>query len=249
MASTRRVTPLRIIDPEPAHCSTERRYELLGQAQFFAHLPAEKLGAVNERFREVHYEQGAWIWHPGDDATEMFIVAAGQVKLVQHGAEGKDVVLRFAGPGDLIGESAAIGHTTYVTGAQAQTDCCLLRVESNDFQHLLKAEPSIALEVLQFAGEQLEDARQTIRSLSTKSVEQRIASVLLQLAEKHGEQSEHGLLIQLPLPQQDLAAMTGTTVETVSRILTQFKEQNLVQTGRRWVAIVDENGLTDVIHA
>ncbi len=243
---SRRTTPLREVSPELAHCSTERRHELLGQAQFFDHLSEEALGAVNTHFREVHYEPGEWIWHPGDPAAEMFVVAAGQVKLLQHGADGKDVLFSFATSGDLIGGLAAVGNTIHPDGAQAHTPCCLLRVERDAFQQLLQSEPSIALKVLNFAGNQLEQARQSIRGLSSETAEQRIARTLLDLAQKHGEDHEDGRLIQLPLPQQDLAAMTGTTTETVSRVLSQFRQQNLVTTGRRWVAVSNEAGLRAV---
>src|SRR5690625_5933322 len=74
-APTRRSSPLREVSPELAHCSTERRFELLGQAQFFSHLSEAELTEVNGRFQEVHYGAGDWIWHPGDEAREMFIVA------------------------------------------------------------------------------------------------------------------------------------------------------------------------------
>lgn len=240
---TRRTSPLREVSPELAHCSTERRFELLGQAHFFSHLSEAELTEVNSRFQEVHYGAGDWIWHPGDEAREMFIVAAGQVKLLQHGADGKDVLFSFAGTGDLIGGLAAVGDTSHPDGAQAHTECCLLRIMQPDFQELLQRQPGIALKVLEFAAEQLEQARATIHGLSSSTAEQRIARALLRLLEKHGEEHEDGQLIQLPLPQQDLAAMTGTTVETVSRVLSQFRHNGLVTTGRRWVAVTDEAGL------
>lgn len=248
-AIPRRTSPLREVSPELAHCSTERRFELLGEAPFFDHLDEAALQAVNERFREVHYDAAEWIWHPGDPASEMFVVAAGQVKLLQHGAGGKDVLFSYAGTGDLIGGLAAVGNTHHPDGAQAHTACCLLRIRREDFQQLLEAEPTIALKVLNFAGSQLEQARESIRGLSSETAEQRIARTLLSLLERHGEEHEQGRLIQLPLPQQDLAAMTGTTIETVSRVLSEFRRQGLITTGRRWVAVSDEAGLARLTEA
>ncbi len=230
---------MRDVSPELAHCSTERRHELLGQTQFFSQLDETGIDRVNELFREVHYSQGDWVFRQGDPAAEMFVVAAGQVKLLQHGAEGKDVLFELAAAGDLIGATAAIGNTTYADAAQAHTDTCLLRIASKDFQSLLQEEPGIALKVLAFAGAQLEQARSQVQGLTSATAEQRLARTLLKLADRHGEQGEDGVLIQLPLPQQDLAAMTGTTVETVSRILGQFRRDGLIASGRRWVAVSD----------
>lgn len=239
MSNIRRQSPLRDFSAELAHCSTERRHELLGQTSFFSHLPAQGLDDVNQYFREVHYAAGDWIYHPGDPADGMFVVAAGQVKLLQHGADGKEVVFHLAAAGDLIGAMAAIRNTSYTDGAQAHSDCCLLQIARDDFQGLLERHHGITMKVLEFAGAQLEQAQESISGLSGGTAEQRITRTLLRLAERHGEQGENGLLIQLSLPQQDLAAMTGTTIETVSRTLSQLKQQDLITSGRRWIAIND----------
>lgn len=239
-SSQRRHTPLRDVAPELAHCSIDRRFELLKQARFFAHLAGAALEDVNSRFQEVHFQQDEWLWHQGDAADHLYVIAAGQVKLLQHTAEGKDVLLDLAAPGELIGGLAAFGNTSYDGAAQAHTDCCVLRVTTQAFQQLLELHPTITLQVLEFAGSQLQLAREAIRGLSVDTVEQRLARTLLRLAEKHGEADEEGVLIQMPLPQQDLAALTGTTVETVSRVLSQFRSRGLIRSGRRWVALSDQ---------
>ncbi len=240
---SRRTTPLRDVSEELQHCSIERRFELLSQAQFFSQLPDGAMGEANRAFREVHFAQHEWIYHFGDPAERMYIIAAGQVKLTRQGPDGTEVLLQLAAPGDLIGGLAAIGNNAYADGAQAHTDCCLLGIASSDFRNLLQKHPDVTMKVLEFAGNQLRQARDAIRSLSTGSTEQRIATTLLQLAARYGEESDGMLLIQTPLPQNDLAGMTGTTVETVSRTLSRFRRDGLVKTGRGWIGVTDEGGL------
>jgi CRP-like cAMP-binding protein len=92
-------------------------------------------------------------------------------------------------------------------------------------------------------AERLQTAHETIRQLSAFPVERRIASVLLKLSEKLGEAHDEGLLIQVPLARQDLADMAGTTVESASRVMSQFQKQGLIRSGRQWVAITDLAGL------
>ncbi len=249
MAAPRRRSPIRDVSSDLAHCSTERRLELISQAGFFSHLdPADKQ-KVNELFREVHFAKGEWVYHPGDPALDLFIVAAGQVRLVQTGPGGREVLFELAASGDLVGGAAVIAGSSYQDGAQAQTECCLLRIAAADFQALLADLPGIALKVLEFAGSQLEQARSTIEGLAVASAEQRLARTILRLADRHGEEGAEGLLIQLPLPQQDLAAMTGTTVETVSRVLAQFRKAGSVTGGRGWLAVTDVAALEDVAYA
>jgi CRP-like cAMP-binding protein len=89
----------------------------------------------------------------------------------------------------------------------------------------------------------LKSSQKKIRHLTTLSVKNRIAHILVMLSEKFGEQTAHGLLLQLPLSRKDLADMAGTSTETASRIMSRFQEDGLITSGRQWVAINDRNRL------
>jgi CRP-like cAMP-binding protein len=93
-------------------------------------------------------------------------------------------------------------------------------------------------------AKRLQKAHEIIRQLSALPVDQRVASTLVRLADKFGQPDEVGFLIQLPLSRQDLAQMTGSTPETVSRVLSEFKREGLIRTGREWVALLDQDALT-----
>src|SRR5690606_3742453 len=125
----------------------------------------------------------------------------------------------------------------------AHTACCVLGIGAEDFQAILQNYPMVATVTLTIMAQRLQAAHETIRQLSAFPVAQRIASVLLKLADKLGEQSAEGLLIQTPLSRQDLADMTGTTLETASRIMSDFQKQGLIRSGRQWVAIADPAAL------
>ncbi len=137
----------------------------------------------------------------------------------------------------------------YTNTAQAQTGVCALSINAGDFRALLDAYPSIALRVLDIMTGRLHSAQDMIRQLSAYPVEQRVAFTLLKLAEKLGEAHDEGLLIRMPLSREDLAAMTGTTTETVSRTLRQFQQSGIVNTGRQWVAIADRERLQALAEA
>ena len=102
------------------------------------------------------------------------------------------------------------------------------------------------MKVLQIVGQRLEESQEIVKQLSVYSAEQRIAAALIRLVKKMGEQKGTGMLIQLPFSRLDLAAMTGTTVETVSRVMSRFSEEGLVTTGRKWVVINDLEGLEQI---
>lgn len=246
--SDRRKSPLKAENFEPEMCSVELRLEILSRVSFFAELSPQDINEVNKLFRERGYMSGDTIYFAGDAAERLYVVASGKVKLIRHTLEGQDVLLDILTPGEFFGSLSALGDDIYPDTAQAQTAACVLGVGAEEFRTILRSYPSVALTVLDRVSERLKTAHEMVRQLSAHSVERRIAYTLLKLADKLGEEGEVGLLIQMPLSRDDLAEMTGTTTETASRVMSQFQKQNLVRSGRGWVAITDGEGLEAIAH-
>jgi len=151
--------------------------------------------------------------------------------------EGDGVLLDMLQPGDFFGNPTTGNRDIYNETAETQTDACILSIRLPDFRDIMNAYPSVAMSVLDITTERLNESRQRIQHLSTLPVTKRIAHILVTLANKFGEEHRRGLLIQLPLSRRDLADMTGTSVETASRIMSQFQDDDLITSGRQWVAI------------
>jgi CRP-like cAMP-binding protein len=211
----------------------------LGKVPFFASLTGAELTQVNALFHEEGYAQGEPVYFSGDPSKQLYVVARGKVKLSRHTLSGQDVILDILARGDFFGTLSILGDEQYQETAQAQTQLCVLGIEAQAFQSLLLRYPVVAVAVLQTTAQRLQAAHETIRQLSAFPVKQRIAFLLLKLAEKLGEPGAQGLLIQLPLSRQELAEMAGTTLETASRILSHFQKRGLIQSGRGWIAIAD----------
>ncbi len=122
----------------------------------------------------------------------------------------------------------------------------MLAVTAQDFQALLRRYPAVAVAALEMVSARLRSSTEVVEQLSAHPVEQRIASALLNLAQRVGERKGNAVLIQMPLSRQDLADMTGTTPETVSRTMAQFRDAGLIRTGRRWTAVLDPAGLEKI---
>jgi CRP-like cAMP-binding protein len=237
--ASRRSTPLRSEDVEPRLCTIHRRLEVLSKVPFFTALSPEDISAINRLFRPEGYTAGETIYLSGDPAKRLYVVATGKVKLLRHTLGGQDVLLDILAPGEFFGSLSILGDDQYADTAQAHTSGCVLGIGAEDFQTILQTYPTVAIATLTIMAQRLQSAHETIRQLSAFPVAQRVASVLLKLAEKLGEQTDEGLLIQMPLARQDLADMTGTTLETVSRVMSDFHKQGLIRSGRQWVAISD----------
>jgi CRP/FNR family transcriptional regulator, nitrogen oxide reductase regulator len=241
-----RKTPLEPEQIEPQMCTLDLRLTILRQLPFFKGLPDQAITEINPLFREQGYEPGETIYFTGDPATRLYVVAAGKVKLLRHAPTGQEVLLDLLIPGDFLGSLPMLGENTYPDTAQAHTICCTLTITDEEFQKILEQHPQVSLALLEIVSHRLQEAREIIHQLSAAPVESRLAATLLKLADKLGEQHDGELLIQLPLSRQDLADMTGATVETVSRIMSQFRKQNLIRSGRGWVAITNRDELATV---
>lgn len=236
---TRRKSPVNLITTEPHACSIDLRLKILGRLPFFAGLPRQVLAAINQRFVEVGYQPGNVIYMAGDPAERLFVVADGKVKLLQHGPNGRNVLLDILATGEFFGNLAALGVALYPDTAQAHTQACILSIRSDAFRQTLDEHPELALKTLQVMAERLNAANRRVLQLSSMPVEKRIASTLLELGRKLGRPKEGLLLVDVPLSRDDLAEMTGTTPETASRVMSQLQTSGVIESGRQWVAIKD----------
>jgi CRP-like cAMP-binding protein len=233
---------------DPAVCSLEYRLKLIGRLPFFRHLSPEAVVKINRLFedRDVTAEQA--IYFEGDPGEYLYIVALGKVKLMRHTSSGREVLLDVLRGGEYFGNLAILGGRGYTETAIAQTRGCVLYISAKNFEQVLHDYPDVTLTVLQAVHQRLEESQEIIKQLSVYTADQRIAASLLRLARKLGEQKQGEVLIQLPFSRQDLAAMTGTTIETVSRVMSRFTGDGLISTGRKWVAIHAPECLEEIVN-
>jgi CRP/FNR family transcriptional regulator, nitrogen oxide reductase regulator len=242
----RRKTPLDIQTTPPNLCTVDLRLRLLADLPFFAGLSPADVAAINQHFREVGFEPDEMIYLAGDPAARMFVVAEGRVKLFQSAANGRNVLLNLLAPGEFFGGLFSLGTEAYVDTAQAQTSACILQVSSDEFRKILDRHPGVAIRVLEVMAQRLQAANERVFLLSTSPVERRVAVTLLKLAGKMGRKRKVGLLIDMPLSRENLADMTGSTPESVSRAISQFQKEGWIATGRMWIALKDLVALQEI---
>ena len=141
---------------------------------------------------------------------------------------------------------AALENTVYPLAAQAVEDCRALAWDSTTLERLMERFPRLAINGLRLVSQRWHELEERYRELATERVERRVAQTLLRLVRQVGQKVEGGVLIDLPLTRQDLAEMTGTTLYTVSRILSRWEQEQLVETGRERVLIRFPHGLARI---
>ena len=223
----------------------ERR-DILQALPFFAGLSERDWEKVVDLFGERQYQKDDYIFLEGEAPEALFIIRTGKVKVLRHSTDGKDVVLRVCGPGNLLGTVAVFDGGGYPGTAQVIENCVALVIARNDCLTLVNRFPVFALAVIADLGTRLRSSAEQIRSLAVERVEQRIARVLLKLAESAGSDAPEGRVIEMPLTRQDVADMTGTTVETAIRVMSKFRRQELIRTRRCKVVLVETTTLQEI---
>ncbi len=215
----------------------------LQQVRLFRELGPGELQAVGRAAQQREVDAGRLFFRQGAMADVVYVLHLGRVKLTQSTPEGHQVVQRFIGPGEMFGPMALFEDQPYPASAQAVRWCQALVWSGKTMAGLMENCPRLALNALGDLTARLRDLQERYRELATERVERRVAHALIRLADRAGWKTEDGVLIDMPLSRQDLAEMTGTTLYTVSRMLSGWQRNGLLDIGRQRVTILDSQGL------
>ncbi|WP_456464713.1 Crp/Fnr family transcriptional regulator [Persephonella sp.] len=211
-------------------------------------IPPEEIKKISTYFHLKEYKKNEYIFFEGDEEPGIYIVIEGIVKLIKETADGKTVILRLVTPKEVFGW-LVMGESrpTSTYTAQALVDTKVLYISNQDFLKLLNLYPALAVKITCDASKMLLEAYDRLKSLAAEKVEGRIANLLLELSRKIGKEEDGKIVIRAPITRQDLAEMTGTTVETAIRIMSKWKKEGIVNTERGKIEILDPEYLEDLI--
>lgn len=220
----------------------------LSQSFLFQDLHPDKLPSIIEAAHTRTVNQDEFFFHQGDPATSLYLLVTGKARLLQVTPEGNQVLLRFIAPGEMLGGVAFLSEAIYPVSAQAVSDCTAASWDGETMARLMEQYPPIAINAMRHLTDRIKELQDRVRELSTERVERRIANALLRLVQQTGQKTPEGVLINLPLSRQDVAEMTGTTLYTVSRILSRWEQAGIVDIGRERVVIRIPHRLVIIAH-
>jgi CRP-like cAMP-binding protein len=215
---------------------------IAGLAPFEGLSPAE-LDRMIGQARSLRIARDQAVFEQEQEAHCFFLLLDGHVRVVKTTPEGEEVTVRYISPGELMGIASALGLTAYPASAIAVVDCVVLAWPSSLWSEFASAYPSFGTNTYKTVGNRLQDAHTRVVEMSTEQADQRVAHALLKLVNQTGKKTDEGLLIDFPLSRQDIAEMTGTTLHTVSRLMTAWEEKGLVRSGRQKVIVVEPHRL------
>ncbi len=219
---------------------------MLAQADIFHDLDAKALQRVMALGVLRRYESDGIVFHQDDPAERMYLLVEGRLRLLQLTLEGAQINMGLVSPGQAFAIIALLERQRYPVSAQAVGEAAVLSWSRRDLHQLMTSCPQIALNALKELSVRMSEFQDRLRELTTERVERRIARGLLRLARQAGRKTEEGVLIDLPVSRQDLAEMTGTTLFTVSRTLSQWEERGIISAGRERILVRIPHGLVTI---
>jgi len=190
--------------------------------------------------------KGAAVFREGEIAKSFFVLLHGRLKVVKVTPLGQQMIVRFVNPGDIYGIAKALRREDYPATAIAVVDSVTLVWPNEIWDSLLAIHPTFAANVMGTMGQRLQEAHTRLKELSTEEVELRVAHTLLRLVAQSGRKTEDGILVDFPITQQDIAEASGTTLHSVSRVLSAWEQAGLVRVERRKIVVRDVRGLSEL---
>jgi CRP/FNR family transcriptional regulator, nitrogen oxide reductase regulator len=217
----------------------------LRQVSVFQHATDDDLKLIASHSIERSIEEGEFFFFQGDPATYFYVLISGRAKLTQTSLAGQQVNLRTISPWQMFGALGAVREdATYPATAQALENSTAMTVKSDYLRELMQTRPYLSVDLMKLMTTYIQEMQERYRELATEKVERRIARALLRLAAQMGSKIDGG--IELTFTRQELAEMSGTTLYTVSRVLSEWERQGLVEAGRERVVIRNPHGVVSI---
>ena len=219
----------------------------LRQVVVFENATDDDLNLILQNSITRSIEESSFFFFQGDAAEYMYILTSGQVKLMQSNPNGQQVNLRTIYPWQMFGALGAVrAEATYPASAQALENSTALAVSSKFLHSMLETRPYLSFDLMKLMTSYIQEMQARYRELATERVEQRVANALIRLAGQSGIKSKKEAGIELSFSRQDVAEMTGSTLYTISRLLSEWERQGLIKTGREKIQIIKPHGLVRI---
>lgn len=209
----------------------------------FANLPEDARDNLRMLLRPRTVDKDEYLFFEGDPADMLYLVGSGRIKVLKHSDTGKEMLLEIVSAGDTVGEIGVLDGAVYPVSAQAMEPSQVWSIRRTDYLRALDRHPELALHTARSLGKRLQEAYQTMLSLAVERVERRIARILLKLAAATGQRTGEGIIINAPVTRQDIADMTGTTVETAIRVMSRFTKRGLIRSRRGRITLLKPHEL------
>jgi len=224
--------------------TAEEIRKLLRDNTFLGCLPDDTFDPIYRKGHIARFRKGETIFRRGDEGGSMMLIVSGTVKVFNTTVDGREAVLNFLGPADVIGEITILDGLDRAASVVALETTEAFSIQRRDMLPALRANPDAMLEIIQMLCGKLRNTSALIED-GLNEMPGRTARGLLRLADQHGRQTKAGIVIKLQVSQRDLGGYMGLSRENTSRQLAALRQQGLIAMDAARIVIRDRAGLED----
>ncbi|MFO8001571.1 MAG: Crp/Fnr family transcriptional regulator [Marinilabilia sp.] len=203
----------------------------------FKGLTDAELESLSQSLVCSSYKRGTVIYNEGSRINGSYIVVSGVLKVYKTGFDGKEQIIRFAKEGDLIGFRSIVSDELACSTARVIQDTVLCYMPGDVITKFIKGNPEFAMSLMRLTCRELGESNKFLTDIAQKTVRERLAEVLLLLMDTFDLDEDHTL--QISLTREELANMVGTATESVIRLLSEFKSDNLIELNGRKIKLLN----------
>jgi CRP-like cAMP-binding protein len=199
-----------------------------------------KKSEASDIYAPKSYKKGEFIYFPNEPSDTIYFIHQGKVKIGSYSDDGREILKALLTPGELFGEMALIGEEKRSDFAQAvENDTQLCPLKLSDMQSILLDDKELNLKITKIIGLRLRKVERRLESLVFKDARTRIVDFIKEMGQERGQKVGFETLIRNPLTHQDMANLTGTSRQTVTTVLNELKEKNVLTFDRRRILVRD----------
>lgn len=222
----------------------EQTIHYIEAGDIFRDLEPEQRMQIERLISHKAYPAGQIFHSPDEYGEQLFMLNSGRVRLYKLSTEGRALTLAVLEPVTIFGEMTLVGQWMHDSFAEAMTECTIGIIERDILRNILEQYPTVALSFMELMGQRLQTIENKLADIAFKSVPQRLASVLLELAHVTDEQE---VIVTPPAivryTHQQLAEMVGSYRETVTKAMGEFRDSGLIRVEEEIVYLTDLDGL------
>ncbi|MBS0009999.1 MAG: Crp/Fnr family transcriptional regulator [Bacteroidales bacterium] len=216
----------------------------VNSSSVFRHLTRDEIHLINYEKEFKQYRRGEILYEEGSRISGFYCINKGIIKIYKTGIDGKEQIIRFARPGDIISYRSVLSSEPACTTAKVIDEAGVCFIPAHILIDFVKKNPLFAMEVMKLTCHELGVANEYITDIAQKTVRERVAEILLHLVDDFGLDSESYLRISLT--REELANIVGTATESVIRLLSEFKSDRYIDLSGRKIKILDRKSLEKI---
>lgn len=203
----------------------------------FRRLSRPQIREILDAATPLRFDAGVEVFSEGQEVERFFLLLDGHIRVLRTTPGGEQIIALHIAPGQLFGIGAALGRGTYPATALTADECLALVWPNRLWPTFVENYDGFATETYKTVGERVGEMNNRIVEMATQQVEQRVACAILRLITQTGRKVEAGIEIGLPITRQNISDMTGTTLHTVSRLLSGWERDGIVMSERRKITV------------